>query len=190
MVEAKVQVEREEFDAITRRLLARAEGGRGSVRSIPRADAEDVVQDAWEKAVKQKRGLPEGDQLEAHVHQALVDTATDYWRTRLRKREIPRKTLQRLDAEIEEQVRGEDGEEARLAALRAREILRTLRNETDRQVEMFATLAALGYSEREIAEQLRIDEREAGAIRKRFARARPALRAALGQDNDTQKEDI
>lgn len=189
MVEAKIQVERAEFDAITRRLLARAEGGRGRVRRIPSADSEDVVQDAWEKTVKQTRGLHEGDKLEAHVQQALVDTARDYGRRERRKGQIPREALQPLNAEVNERVASEESEETWLGVLRAREIRRVLHEETDEQVERFAILEVLDFTEKEIADQLGLNEREAGAIRKRFARARPALRKALGHTPHTQKEE-
>jgi DNA-directed RNA polymerase specialized sigma24 family protein len=189
MVEANMQVERAEFDAITRRLLARAAGGRGRVRRIPSADAEDVVQDAWEKKVRQKRGLHEVENLEAHVQQALVDTSRDYWRRERRKGQIPRGALRPLDAEVEERVASEESEETWLGVLRAREIRRALHEETDEEVERFAILETLDFSEKEIADQLGLEPREAGAIRKRFARARPALREALGQAPDTQKEE-
>jgi|GEM_PF-6815859 len=190
MVEAKRHVERAEFDAITRRLLARAEGGRGRVRRIPSADAEDVVQDAWEKTVKQRRGIPETDKLEAHVHEALVDTASDYWRTRRLKRQIPLEALQALDARIAERIPSEESEEAKVAALRVREISSALREQLDPQATRFAILDALDLSEKEIAERLGVSGNETGAIRKRFNRARPAIAKAINHDSKDTKEEI
>lgn len=188
MVEARLEVEQAEFEAITRRLVARAEGGRGRVSRVPRADAEDVVQDAWEKAVKRKR-VPAKGKLESHLQEALVDTASDYRRRETRRRQIPRAALQELDATVEETIASNDSAESVLGIVRAREILAALHARGDRAVELYAILDALGYTEEEIAEHLGTSELETGAIRKRCARMRPALREVLGHHSHPMKED-
>lgn len=191
MVEARRQIERAEFESISKRLVARAEGGRGRVRRIPSADADDVVQDAWEKTVRQKREFPEGDELEAHVHQALVDTASDYWRTRRLNRKVPPEALTYLDTTIEECVPAkENTEERALAELRAREIRAALRQELDALTERYAILDALDLTEKEIADRLGIGLREVDAIRKRFNRSRGALAEAVDYSPQKRRREI
>jgi DNA-directed RNA polymerase specialized sigma24 family protein len=189
MVEAKQEVQRAEFDAISRRLQARAKGGRGDIRRIPSADAEDVVQDAWEKTVKQKRGIPNHDELEAHVHRALIDTSTDYWRTKRLKRQIPAKALQTLDARTEETVASPESDERILAAMRVAEISAVLGEHLDPLAARYAVLDALEFTEQEIAEALDVDEADVGAIRKRVSRARQAIAGAINHEM-TSKEEI
>lgn len=189
MVEARQEVQRAEFDAISRRLQARAEGGRGDIRRIPSADAEDVVQDAWEKTVKQERGIPNHDELEAHVHRALIDTSTDYWRTKRLKRQIPAEALHALDARTEETVASVESEEQTLAAIRAQEITAALGEHLDPLAVRYAVLDALEFTEKEIAEALDVDETEVGAIRKRVSRARQAIARAINHE-PTAKEEI
>lgn len=189
MVEARREVERDQFEAVTRRLVGRAEAGRGRVSAVPSADAEDVVQDAWEKLVRQGAPLPRGQQLEAHAQQALVDTSTDYWRSRRRKKDVPPDRLIALDDAPQEQLGSDESEERRIAALRTREIYEAMTRIIDEQAVAYAVLDALGLDEKEIACELEISERDAGAARKRVSRARLAIAQAINHRPTTTKED-
>jgi DNA-directed RNA polymerase specialized sigma24 family protein len=188
MVAAKRQIERAEFEAITGRLQERARHGRGRVHAVREAETEDVVQDAWEKAVRQPRDLPVGDALEAHLHEALVDKTVDYWRTRTRKSDVPAKLLVPLDSVAEEQIASAESEDEKLAALGGREIFVALREELDEEAARYAVLDALDFSEREIAIALDTTPAAAGAARKRVSRAQARIAQAARYTPKTPKE--
>jgi DNA-directed RNA polymerase specialized sigma24 family protein len=189
MVAAKRQIERAEFEAVTGRLSERARHGRGRVHAVPAADTEDVVQDAWEKAVRQRRDLPVGKALEAHLQEALVDKSADYWRSRTRKKDVPPKLLVPLDSAVEDQVASlETEDEGKLAALRGREIFEALRKTVDAEATSYAVLDALDLSEAEIAIALKTSRAAAGAARKRVTRAQRPIAQAARHTPKTPKE--
>jgi DNA-directed RNA polymerase specialized sigma24 family protein len=189
MVEAKHEVGRAEFEAVTRRLVARAETGRGRVTAVPTPDAEDVVQEAWEKRLRQSDPLPDGRQLEAHIHEALVDTSFDYWRSRRRRKDVPPDQLIPLEDAAGQLPRAADTEEARIAAVRARQIYEAALRIVGPETAAYAVLDALDLDEKEIARKLEISEREAGRLRKRVTRARSALANAISHHSSSTKED-
>lgn len=189
MVEAKPEIGRAEFEAITTRLVARAANGRGRVTAVPNPDAEDVVQDAWEKRLRQGNPLPDGPQLEAHVQQALVDTSVDYWRSRRRRKDVPSDQLIPLDEASDDVPHAPDTEEARVAALRARQIYEAAVGIVGPDAAAYAVLNALDLTEKEIAHQLEVPEREAGRLRKQVSRAQAALAEAIDHKSTTTKED-
>lgn len=188
MVEAKREVGRAEFEAVTRLLVGRARIGRGQVSAVPSSDVEDVAQDVWEKLLRQRGQLPVGQQLEAHAHQALVDTSTDYWRSRLRRKAVPPDQLVPLDhaASVPDST---DEHEAAAAALRAREIYDAALRIVGPQTAAYAVLDALDLTEKEIASELAISEREAGTLRKRLSRARSVLAETIQHRSNSYKED-
>jgi DNA-directed RNA polymerase specialized sigma24 family protein len=188
MVAARRQIERVEFEAVTGRLRERARHGRGRVHAVPEADTEDVVQDAWEKAVRQQGDLPVGQALEAHLHEALVDKTVDYWRSRTRKKDVPSKLLVPLDSVVEEQIFSPETEEGKLAALRSREIFEALRETVDVEAASYAVLDALDLSEREIAIALETTPAAVGAARKRVARAQRLIARAAHHPPKTPEE--
>lgn len=189
MVEAKREVERAEFEVITRRLIGRAAVGRGRVAAVGGADAEDVVQDAWEKLVRQGKPFPRGDALEAHVHTALVDTSVDHGRARRRKKAVPPELVEPIE-EIPEAELGLDyPHDQRLAALQARQLYESLLAIVGQDATMYAVLDALGFEEKEIASRLQISERDGGALRKRVSRARAAISKDINRQSHAPKED-
>jgi DNA-directed RNA polymerase specialized sigma24 family protein len=188
MVAAKRQIERAEFEAASGRLRDRTRYGRGRVHAVPDADVEDVVQDAWEKTVRQTPDLPVGKRLEAHLNEALVDTTVDYWRTRTRKKVVPSKLLVPLNSVVEEQIASPESEDEKLAALRGREIFEALRQTLDEEATTYAVLDALDFSEREIAVALETTPAAAGAARKRVARAQGRIAQAASHTPKTPKE--
>jgi DNA-directed RNA polymerase specialized sigma24 family protein len=151
------------------------------VHAVPEADTEDVVQDAWEKKIRQSKELPAGQALEAHLHEALVDKSVDYHRSRRREKDVPADLLLPLDDVVEE-VAGPDSEEAVLASMRVREIFVAMREtlDGDEEAARFAVLDALDFSEREIAIVLETSPAAAGAARKRVTRARRPIAEAAG----------
>lgn len=189
MVEAKPEIGRVEFETVTRRLVARAVTGRGRVTAVPTPDAEDVVQDAWEKRLRQGDPLPDGPQLEAHVQQALVDTSIDYWRSRQRRKDVPPDQLIQLDETSDDVPHAPDTEEARIAALQVRQIYEATLGIVGQHAAAYAVLDALDLTEKEIANQLEVSEREAGRLRKQVSRAQAALAEAIDYTPTTTKED-
>lgn len=176
---AKWEVERAEFETITRHLIPRAAAGRGRVAAVGREDAEDVVQSAWEKVVRQDKPLRRGGSLEAHVHEALVDVSADHRRTRGRKSAVPSGRIVPLDAVSEDAVGLLHPHDETDAALAARELYETIVDVVGKEAATYAVLNALSFSEKESAAELGISEREAGALRKRVARSRSAIAKAI-----------
>jgi DNA-directed RNA polymerase specialized sigma24 family protein len=188
-MEVSHEVERAEFETITDRLVRRASTGRGRVTAVGRGDAEDVVQDAWEKRVRQGTPLPRGRNLEAHLHEALVDVSTDHRRSRRRKSVVPAEKIVQLETVPEDDLGLVDPHERHLAALQARELYETALEVLGEAAMAYAVLDALDLSEKEIAVELGISEREASALRKRVSRARPRIAEAIGRPTKTEKED-
>jgi len=189
VVRAERDAERVEFEAITRRLIPRAASGRGRVAAVGLDDSEDVVQSAWEKVVRQDTPLPRGDELEAHVHEALVDVSVDHWRAQGRKRVVPSAQRVRLEAVPEEALGVVHPHDEWHAAVAVRELLATILEIVGESGAAYAILDALGSSEKEIAAELQISEAEAAALRKRVARARPAIADAINQLLSQPRED-
>lgn len=182
-------IERLEFETITRRLVRRAATGRGRVAAVGLEDSEDVVQSAWEKVVRQDAPLPRGGELEAHVHEALVDVSVDHRRAQRRRRVVPSEQQVRLEAVPEEALGVVHPRDDSHAALAVRELLGIVLDIVGEGGAAYAILDALGLSEKEIAVELEITETEAGALRKRVARARPAIAAAINQHVPQPRED-
>lgn len=176
---AKRELRRDEFEAVTERLITRARSGRGRIQLVPTGDLEDVAQDAWEKLIRQAKDLPRGAALEAYAHQALVDTSIDYLRLRRRKKAIPVDKLVPLHDAPEEQLASDETDEQRLAAIQARDLYERLSEITDESATAYAVLDALGLHGKEIATKLGMSEHEAEAARKRVYRARLAIGEAV-----------
>jgi DNA-directed RNA polymerase specialized sigma24 family protein len=183
MVEPTQRIDRAEFESVTQTLVARAKRGTGQVARVAPDDAEDVVQDAWEKELRKKKQLPRGPNLLAHVNRALADTSVDHRRRELRKREVPANKRVPLELAPEaEEVVGGDTEDQVLAALRAREIFEAARSRLDPQAVQFAILDTLDFEEKEAAEAMGASPLEAGAARKRVRRAGADIARAINHE--------
>jgi DNA-directed RNA polymerase specialized sigma24 family protein len=193
MVEARQEIARHEFESVTRTLVARAKLGSGRISRISEADAEDVVQDAWEKELRRNEELPSGPRLLPHLHEAVVDTSAEHRRRRRRKREVPQDRLVALDAAPEAaEVLGGNTEEQALAAIRVGEIFDAMHTHLDDEAVEYTVLDALDFQEKEIAAALDMAPSEPGAARKRVSRARGAIAKSINrrlETNVTAKED-
>jgi RNA polymerase sigma factor (sigma-70 family) len=187
MVEARPRIDSAVFEAVSRELAGRARSGRGRVSAVPSVDAEDVVQDAWEKLVRQGK-LPPGRHLNAHAHEALVDASRNYWRSRRRKKDVPPRQLIQLDDAPEDQLASGESEERKVAALATREIVDALANVLDAEAQSYVVLDALGLEEKEIAITLGVSAREAGAARKRVNRNRSAIAETINHPTTTKED--
>ena len=186
MVEARQEVARHEFESVTRTLVTRVKLGSGRISRISEADAEDVVQDAWEKELRRNEELPTGPRLLSHLHEAVVDTSAEHRRRRCRKREVPQDHLISLD-EAPETAEVSDGntEEQALAAMRANEIFDAMRTHLDDDAIEYTVLDALDFQEKEIAAALNMAPSEPGAARKRVSRARGAIAKSINRRLDS-----
>jgi DNA-directed RNA polymerase specialized sigma24 family protein len=172
------EIDRAEFDSLTKRLTERAQAGRG-VPAIPPENVEDVAQDVWVKIVRQPRLVTGGSELEAHAHTALKDAAIDFWRSHTRKKDVPREKLVPLEAMSEEADNAGDPLNATFAAIEARRIRETLVSVVGPQAAAYAILDALELTEVEIAVQLGISTQEAASLRKQVSRSRAPIATAL-----------
>ena len=179
-MEAGQGIARAEFELVSRTLVARAKRGAGRITRVPEADAEDVVQDAWEKELRKNPELPRGRRLRQYMHQAVVDTSADHQRTRHLKRAIPPERQVPLDVAGDGvAVIGGNSEEQALAAICADEIFDALNEHLDQEAIDYAVLDALEYQEKEIAQAMEISPAASGAARKRVSRARGAIARSI-----------
>lgn len=188
---AENEVEESDFKTITRRLIPRAAMGRGRVAAVGPMDSEDVVQGAWEKVVRQDAlasGIS-GAELEAYVHQALVDVSRDHRRAQQRKRVVPAAQQVQLEAVSEAELGASYPHDEWHAAEAAHGLRATVVEIVGEDCARYAELVAQDFTEKEIAAELRMSEGEIGRLRKRFARARPALADAINQRLSRPKED-
>jgi DNA-directed RNA polymerase specialized sigma24 family protein len=192
LVEAGQGIARAEFELVSRTLVARAKHGAGRITRVPEADAEDVVQDAWEKELRKNPELPHGRRLRQYMHQAVVDTSAQHKRSRHLKRVIPPERQVPLDVASAAEVVGGDSEEQALAAICADEIFDALSEHLDEEAIDYAVLDALEYQEKEIAQAMEISPAASGAARKRVSRARGAIARSINYkfepDIDSKEE--
>lgn len=195
MLEATPRIEDDEFRGVTAELVARAEHGAGRIRAVPQADAEDVVQDAWEREIrknkKRKRSFPQGDQLMAHMSATVADTAVEHRRRWLRKKEVPPK--QRVSLEVVSDaaaaIVGGNLEEEALARMAADEISDALSETVDLDVQRLAVLSALGYTDIEAGSALGLSVRDVDAARHRLKRKRVPLAQKIDTTLSERRED-
>jgi RNA polymerase sigma-70 factor (ECF subfamily) len=132
------------------------------------ADAEDILQDFYQKAIRSARTIKEPGALRGWLAQILRRTLVDHYR-RARVRKF---ALERLEREGDPTVRIDDDAEQAVCGCLYR-ILPLLPADYSRiiwQVDL------LGQSRRKVAKTLRISENNLGV---RIHRARSALRSAL-----------
>jgi DNA-directed RNA polymerase specialized sigma24 family protein len=187
MVEPTRRVERDEFETVSRTLVSRAKTGTAHIARVAVDDAEDVVQDAWEKELRKNSPLPRGNRLLGHIGKALADTSIDHRRRQQRKKEFPPET--RVSFEALEGVVGGDAEEQALAALQARELYEVTKARLDPQAVKLAILSTLQFEEHEAAELLGLTDLEAGAARTRVRRARSDIAEAISHQLDPKGND-
>jgi DNA-directed RNA polymerase specialized sigma24 family protein len=195
MLEPTPRIEEDEFRSVTAELVARAERGAGRIRAVPKAEAEDVVQDAWEREIrknkKRKRSFPQGDQLVAHMSATVADTAVEHRRRWLRKKEIP--PTQRVSLEVVSDaaaaVVGGDVEEEVLARMAADQISEALSETVDPDVQRLAVLSALDYTESEAGSALGLSAHEMDAARHRLKRRRLPLAQKIDKTLSERRED-
>lgn len=157
----------EELQALRTRLQRAAEHGRVP---IPRADVEDVTQDALLKLVREKpnEGSPP---LVVRGFVALRQAKVDYVRRRKRAKQPP---LEVLD---------DQAEVARLdVELRLLELEETVRHEVGGDALEVARARQVGMTEAELAGQPGWTSQRAGAARRRLKRGADRLRAELLDD--------
>ena len=194
-MEPTPRIEEDEFRSVTAELVARAERGAGRIRAVPTAEAEDVVQDAWEREIrknkKRTRSLPQGDQLMAHMNATVADTTVEHRRRWLRKKEIPPK--QRVSLEVVSDaaaaVIGGDVEEEVLARIAADQISEALSETVDQDVQRLAVLSALDYTDTEAGSVLGLSANEIDAARHRLKRRRVPLAEKIDKTLSERRED-
>ena len=132
------------------------------------ADAEDILQDFYQKAIRSARTIKEPGALRGWLAQVLRRTLVDHYR----RARVRKSALERLEREGDSTVRIDDDAEQAVCGCLYR-ILPTLPADYSRiiwQVDL------LGQSRRKVAQTLRISENNLGV---RIHRARSALRSAL-----------
>ena len=194
MLEATPHIDDEEFRRFTAELVARATRGTAKIRAVPRDDAEDSVQDAWERELrKNKRGkpFPEDAELMAHMSATVGDTAVEHHRRLRRKKEVPPEKRVSLAVVSEEAaaVVGGDLEEEVLSRLAAGDIAKALAELADPQVQGLAVLSALDHSDAEAGSKLGLSANEVDAARHRLKRKRVPIAKKINKTLSNGRED-
>jgi len=140
------------------------------------AEAQDLVQETYARALGAVGQFKEGSDLKAWLFRILHNTYID-----LRRRDQRQRTEGGLDTVLDDRTSGDQGgEPGQLRHLVGREIERAMRSLTE-DARLTILLDLEGFSEAEMAECLGC---AVGTVKSRLFRARAALRARLGKHGE------
>ena len=147
---------------------------RAYARSLTRAQdtADDLVQIACEKALRNIAGYTEGTRLDAWMFRILRNAWIDGHRAR-------RDTTDIADLTDHAALIGEDGREVAENRLHLAEVRRAMDALPEDQRAVLMLICVDGMRYRDVAEALEIPE---GTVMSRLSRGRAALVAALGHE--------
>jgi RNA polymerase sigma-70 factor (ECF subfamily) len=135
-----------------------------------RADADDVVQTAIERALRHVDSWQQGTRLDSWLYRIMQNL----WRDELRAH---RRRAQPLDAALD--LPGEDGRETAMQQIESLETRAAVAELPDEQRTVLTLVVLDGMSYQEAAQALEIP---VGTVMSRLARARAKLASRLRQD--------
>lgn len=168
--------------ALRKSLLSRAE------RIVPLPDAEDVVQEALIKLLREE-ARPDAPDVRVRAFRALRDTRVDYFRKESRRQEkLPTVSISKVQTEVDRDEGGFPAQALepvqRDSLLELVELFEAVEQIADPEILEYLKMKVERQTDGEIAQQSGWDNRRVARVRKRFQRKRTEIIEKLTNGSD------